>query len=245
MRRFIKLFLLFFFVSSCFLDKPPRFFKKKENCEIREKSFYRKERASILKKAEICLKEKKIKSAALILEQLLKRDRTTNRPSEEIKALTKKLAKISFYQLKNYDKALKHFTALLSFSLNPRESFSTQYSIAKSFYYLKKYSQALMEVEKAFSEKNSIEERKKAFLLKAWIFVAQGELNKAISLLRQQMKEHPDHQDFFREYLVFVYESQKNFLLAIQELEKIEKPTPFILNQIERLKERQKNQPGF
>ena len=90
------------------------------------------------------MKENKIKTAVFILEQLLKRDTITQTKKEEVKALTKQLAEKSFYQLKNYHKALKHYKALFSFSLSLNEKFSTQYHIAKSFFYLKKYSQALI-----------------------------------------------------------------------------------------------------
>ena len=240
-----SLFILFFVLLSCSSDKLLFFFKRKSACEKKEKNLYKKPRQAFLKKAELCFKEKKIKRAVFILEQLLKRDKITKTKQEEVKSLTKLLAEKSFYQLKDNEKALKHYKALLKFSLNPSEKASVQKHISKNFYHLKKYSQALIEVEKVFLEKISMEERKQALFLKAEIFIAQNQFDKARDLFLKQIEDYPEQKDFFREYLAFIYESQKNFSLAIQELEKIEKPSAFILSQIERLKERQSNQPGF
>ena len=231
--------------SSCFSDKFSWFFKKKEACETREENFYKGSRQAFLKKAEICLKEKKTKKAVFILEELLRRDKFTKTKTEEIKSLTKALAEKSFYQLKNYEKALKHYNSLLGFFLSAPEKFSTHYHIAKSFYYLQKHSQALIEIEKAVFDGISMEERERVLILKGRIFMAQNQFDKASRFFQKQIEDYPQRQDFFREYLAFVYESQKKFSLAVQELEKIEKPSAFIFRRIERLKERQSNQPGF
>ncbi|MCZ0932226.1 MAG: hypothetical protein OXJ52_03625 [Oligoflexia bacterium] len=241
----IIFFVCPFALSSCFSDKLPLFLKKRGACEKKEKNFYKKPRQAFLKKAEICLREKKAGRAIFILEELLQRDKRTKTKTEEVKALTKKLAEKSFYPLKNYDKALKYYSSLLDFPLKSREKFSAHYHIAKSFYYLQKRSQALIEIEKAFFEGISMEERKQALILKGGIFITQNQFDKASRLFQKQIENYPDHQDFFREYLAFIYESQKKFSLAVQELEKIEKPSAFLSLRIERLKERQSNQPGF
>ena len=90
-----------------------------------------------------------------------------------------------------------------------------------------------------------MEERKQALLLKGRIFIAQNQFDKATQMFQKQMKNYPEQEDFFREYLAFIYESQKLFSLAVKELEKIKTPSSFLLKKIEKLKERQRNQPGF
>ena len=221
------------------------FFKKPLTCESSLKNFSKTKRESLLKKAELCFKEAQAEKAVFILERTLKRDKIMGRRPEEIKNLTKQLAERSFYLLKNYEKALKHYSALLKFPLPPSENFSARHHIAKSYFYLKKHSQALIEIEPIFVEALSMEERKKALILKGEIFMAQNHFDKALQLFQDQIENYPDQRDFFRENRAFIYESQKNFSLAVQELEKIEKPSLFISRKIERLKERQSNQPGF
>ena len=244
-RSFLNTVGAIFIISSCSLDNRFFFLRKKEVCGKQKINFYKNSRKFLLEKAELCFKEKKAKRAVFILEQVLKRDKITKTKKQEIKLLTELLAKKSFYQLKNYEKALKHYMALFRFSLKPEERAVIQRHISKSFYYLKKHSQALIEIEKALSEKASKEEKKQALLLKAEIFIAQNQFDKARGLFLKQISAYPDQKDFFREQVAFVYESQKNFSLAVEELEKIEKPSSFVLNRIERLKERQSNQPGF
>ena len=216
----------------------PKLLFKRKSCEREEKTLSKKE---ILKKAELCLEKEKFSSAVLILENFLKK----NTGQKKTKILKQKLAEISFYHLKDYNKALKYYTELLKISLLPTEKFSAQYHIAKAFYYLGKYSQALIEVERCFFKGVLIDEEKKALLLKGRIFMAQEDFDKALALFQAQIKKNPDQRDFFREYIAFIYESQENFLKAAQELKKIEKPSIFIQGQIERLKKRQNSQPGF
>lgn len=230
---------------SCSLDKISKLFKEQAGCEKKERKLYRKSRELILKKAELCFKAGQAKKALFILERLLNRDKVTKTAPAERKKLTRQLAETSFYKLKNYEKALKYYNALLKFSLKSEECFSAQYHIAKSYFYLKKNSQALAEIERAFFKEISMEDRKRALALKGGLFMAQNQFDKALDLFQKQKKLFPDHKNFFREYMAFIYESQKNFSLAVQELEKIEKPSLFILSQIERLKERLNNQPGF
>ncbi|MCY4321999.1 MAG: hypothetical protein OXC37_06340 [Bdellovibrionaceae bacterium] len=242
----IRNFLIcLFFLSACFSDKTFFHFFKKESCEKKIKNFYKASREIFLDKAKTCLKENKPKQAVIILEHLLQRDKIQEVNFEQQKELTKELANKSFYYLKNYRKALKYYTALLKMPLKPREKISIQHYKAKSFYYLKKHSQALKEIEKNLTKELSIEERKKALLLKAEIFIAQNQFDKAGHLFQNQIESFPDQEDFFRENLAVIYESQKKFSMAIEELEKIEKPSSFVLKKIKRLKARKNNQPRF
>ena len=227
------------------------FFKIKPLCEVKDVNFFKiknlsqRERQKLIQKTEICLKQQKPKQAVLLLEQLLKIAQRQKLSLKEKKQVAKKLAEISFYKLKDYEKALKYYTFLLNGPQEPGENFLFQYHLAKSFFYLEKYPQSLREIEKCFFKGLSIEERKQALILKARVFMVQKQFEQALLLFKKQIIKFPKEEAFFREYLAFIYESKKDFLSAVKELEKIDKPSRFITNKIKRLMERQSNQPGL
>ena len=227
------------------------FFKNAGDCEkaykkiSKKASFSKKEKEKFAEQLKHCLKENKIKKAVFIFERLLKESQRQINSVNEIKKWKKKLAELSFYKLKDYEKALKHYTHLLAGPLEPGEKFLIQYHIAESFFYLRKYSQALRELEKCFFDGISMEQRKQALILKGRVFIAQRQFEPALLLFEEQIKKFPKEEAFFREYLAFIYESKKEFSSAIKELEKIDSPNLFIQKKINRLADRQNNQPGF
>ena len=227
------------------------FFKTAGDCEkaykkiSKKTGFSKKEKEKFAKQLNHCLKENKTKKAGFILERLLKESQRQRDSVNEIKKWEKKLAELSFYKIKNYEKALKHYSHLLVGPLEPGEEFLIQYHIAESFFYLRKYSQALREGEKCFFDGISMEQRKQALILKGRIFIAQRHFEPAILLFEEQIGKFPEEEAFFREYLAFIYESKKDFSSAIKELKKIDSPNPFLQQKINRLTDRQNNQPGF
>ncbi len=192
--------------------------------------------------AEACIKKEKTKKAIFILEKLLKIERN---PSPSSKKWQRQLADLSFYKIKDYEKALKHYTDLSRQVLGTEERFFVQYHIAESFFYLKKYSQALREADKCFFDGISQEKRKQALNLKGRSLMAEGRFDLAKELFERQIEQFPEESAFLREYLAFIYESQKDFSSAIKELEKIHPSNPFIRGKINRLMERRSHQPGF
>ena len=69
--------------------------------------------------------------------------------------------------------------------------------------------------------------------------------DQALLFFEKQIKRFPEEEDFFREYKAFVYEAEKKFFFAIEELEKIKSVKPFVQQKIQKLRERQSQQPGF
>lgn len=243
------------FLSACSLElsskniNPLSFFKK-PSCDkaykkiLENKELSNKEINRLEKKALLCLKEDKVFQAIFIFERLLRE--LKNLPAEELKALAieKKIAELSF-KTKNYEKALKYYSRLLEKNLNAEEWFVVQFHIAESFFYLKKHSQALREVEKCFLKEPSIEQRKQVIVLKGRILIAQKKFEPAILLFEKQIERFPNEEPFFREYLALIYESKKDFVSAVNELKKIKPASLFINQKIQRLLQRQNNQPGF
>lgn len=247
--------LIFLFLTNCSWDKTivavKELFMKSSSCEAAQKTISKDRKLSVnvekkLKvQADNCLKEGEVQQSVFILEWLLKRLKKQKSRVTEIKELEKKLAGLFFDKLRNYEKALKYYVRLLTKPLNPGEKFYIQYHIADSYFHLKKSSQALKEVEKCFFEGISISEEKQASLLKGRIFIAQQQFAPALLFFEKQIEKFPEGEDFFREYLAFVYEAKKDFLSAVKELEKIDQPNAFIREKIRRLLNRQNNQPGF
>jgi len=250
MKAKIFVFLLFGFLGLFFIYSFQAFFKPFSSCYKTYKTLQKinrvslKQKTKFAKKADLCLEKQKTQEALLILEHLLKKTEKDRGKQNEIKKWEKKLAQISFYKTKNYEKALKYYTRLLKRPLRPGEQFTIQYHIAESFFYLQKYSQALIELEKCFFQGLSIEKMKQALELKARIFLAEKNFDLAIELFKKQMKAFPEEEKFFREYLAFIYESKKDLLSAVAELEKIKDKDSFIQQKIQRLRQRQANQPG-
>ena len=249
------------FLMLLSLNVKAGFFKKKEFkipffnrslCDQTQKKFL--ETINLSQKAQKkgqkalvgCLKENKTKAAFFILEKLLTEE--IKKPQKDLKKIQQfenQLAKLAFYELKNYEKAIKYYTKLLNKHLKTDKSFEIQFHISKSFFYLNKHSQALRELEKAFLKTSDLQQKQKALVLKGRILIAQKNFKQALNFFEDQIKHFPKQETLFREYKALIYESQKDFLLAIQELEKITPKKEFTIRKIKRLKERLSNQPGI
>ena len=159
------------------------------------------------------------------------------------KEIEKKSAKLAYYKWKNYEKAIKYYSRLLKRPLDPGELFLFQHQIASSYFKLEKSSQSLIELEKSFFAGMTKQERRKAFFFKLQIFLFQKDFSSSENLIKKLLKEFPKDQDFLRETLAVLYESQNKLSLAIEELKEINKETLFIKSKIKRLEERLENQP--
>ena len=245
----LKVYTIVFglFLTGCLVDFKAfqkkvlkfRVFKKPLSCNEIYKNLYegkrtKKKREKIEEQAENCLEQGKVKLAFLILEMLLKRNQVHGASIMEIKRLEKKLARL-FYSTEDYRKALKYYTSLLRKPLGPGEKFFVQYRIADSFFNLEKYEQALREIDKCFFDGISVEQDKKARLLKGRVFIAKKQFDRAISFFEKQIETFPQEESFFREYLALVYEFKKDFSSAVQELEKIKSSNSFVKRKIKDL----------
>jgi len=250
----IQIFILLFLTNCSWnttVGAVKELFMKSPDCETTYQTISKggklsaRDEKRLKTQASNCLKEGKEQRSVFILEWLLEKLKTQESRVAEIKKQEKKLADLFFYKIKNYERALKYYVRLLTRPLNPEEKFYIQYHIAESYFHLKKFSQALIEVDKCFFKGISLSKEKQASLLKGRIFIAQKQFAPAVLFFEKQIEKFTEEGDFFREYLAFVYEAKKDFLSAIKELEKIDQPNTFIREKIKRLLNRQNNQPGF
>ena len=198
-----------------------------------------KEERKLFEKLDTCLKEKE---AWNLVELLLKNSSRQNLILKQ-KKIEKKAAELAFYKWKNFEKAIRYYSQLLKRPLDPGERFLFQYQLAKSFFQLEKHSQALIEVEKCFFKGISKQEKRKALFFKLQILLFQKNFSSAESLIKQLLQDFPEDEDFLRETLAVLYESQNKLSPAIEELKKIQQANPFVKTKIKRLEERLKNQP--
>lgn len=241
----IFFFIILLFVGIFFLLEKKFVFVKKDclslyNQQLKQVKLLEK-KLSLLNQVESCSTEKE---SWLILNFLLQRV-LEKKDILEIKKVERKIAEISFYKWKNYQRAIKFYNRLLDKAFEPGERFLYQYQIADSFFHLEKFSQALIEIKKTFFEGISKEQKKRALSLKFQILLFQKDFLSVEKLLRKKLKEFPEDHDFLRESLAFVYETQKKFLLAIEELKRIEKKSVFLEEKIKRLENRQSEQVVF
>lgn len=254
-----KIFKLcfFLFLSSCFLrgnhfSQSQNFFNK-GFCEKSYHSFYKinkktkKHKKFAYEAAQSCLKKYKQANISLLFYELIynesfKQDKFLN--FKEKKELENLMAELSFSYLKDYNRAIKYYKEALKFVPAPKKKNSIQYHIAESFFYLKKYKQSAQEIESILNQDLPLKEKKKYFILKGSLLIAQKKFDEGLKFFQSLIKKYPKKESFFREYLALIYEERGDFLLAIKEIEKIEPATPFATKKIKQLYDRLKNQPG-
>ena len=166
-----------------------------------------------------------------------------------------KLADIYFEELKNYEKAIELYSFLKAqMDVSPKKLFYS-FRMAVSFFELGKWPASLKEIsllegkvknEASLKDSGFFIEKGNVDFLKARIFLMQRKYKKAETMFRKIQKTQPlyfkKNKLFF--YLSFIYESRKEFYQAISELKNFESTSEFLSDKIERLKVRQKNQPG-
>ena len=251
---FTRLFPFFFgvlllFLSGCFsrfgdFSKAERAFLKGD-CRKAAQYFSRlskfslKQRKFALKAARNCEIAKDYFSALFFYEAFL----SEVKGDEDLK-ITKTVAEMLFYKIQNYEKALKYYENLRKQTKKTKEQFEAGYHISECFHHLQKYLQALSEVDKILSLRVSHKDRQKAVLLKSSVLMHLKDYETAVPFFREQIKEYPEKEEFFRQYLAFIFESQAKILAAIKELEKIKPSRPFLEKKIEALYKRLQRQPG-
>ena len=167
-----------------------------------------------------------------------------------------RLAHIYFEEIKDYEKAIELYSFLRVQVNLPYKKLFYSFRIAFSFFELGKWQASLKELshlERELKKKsvslhpvNSSYSIRNVDFLKARVFLMQKRYKKSEEIFRKIQKNQPE---YFREnklffYLSFIYESKKEFHQAISELKNFENTSNFLSDKIERLKVRQKNQPG-
>lgn len=170
--------------------------------------------------------------------------------------IKEKLAGIYFEEIKNYEKTIEVYSFLKRKAHLPYKKLFYSFRIATAFFELGKWQASLKELsllERELEEKSSLPRPIDSIysignvdFLRARIFLMQKRYKSAEEIFRRIQKSQPayfkENKLFF--YLSFIYESKKEFYQAISELKNFENTSNFLSDKIERLKVRQKNQPG-
>lgn len=181
-----------------------------------------KQKLFALRAGRTC-EEKKTPIAVLFYERWLKEFESA---TEKTREMEKKLAELSFYKLRDYEKAIFYYDRLLTQDSSGKDLFDLQYGLSESFFKLKKYSQSLLEVEKILKQKSlRPEDRQKALQLKGSLLMALEEYDKAIDFFKIQVERFPERAKTFHKYLALIFETQGRYQLAIEELKKISSPS--------------------
>ena len=238
----------FLYLTSCFswlsdfsLSRNYLFFgncKKAYQYFSYTKQSAKKHRRFALKAAEVCKKKEPFFTYSFY-ESALNNERD---PELQIR-LKKLLAEISFFNLKNYEKALHHYQDLFKVEESLKKKLQNQYQIIWSYIHLEKPSQALLEVERLLKQELSQKRRKTLSLLKGSLLLALEDNTGAQEFFQEQIQKHPSREAFYQEYLALLFEKQGKLLSAQEALEKIEKPSPFLKQKLKSLLKKIENQP--
>ncbi len=168
---------------------------------------------------------------------------------EERLFFLKKQADLAFERVKDYEQALVAYSVLKEQAVLPSEKNFYTFRMALSYFERGKWESALKEIQSLLNQKErgfSAPEQPKALFLKARIHLMQEEYPKAEKALKKVQALHPSYfkeQEMFL-YLSFIYEERKDFHKALKELEAFQHTSAFLREKINKLKMRQRNQPG-
>jgi tetratricopeptide (TPR) repeat protein len=162
----------------------------------------------------------------------------------------REIADIFFENLANYPRAIEEYSRLLPLSIPEAEKKIIQLKVARAYYFMGQFQQALYEIE-AF-EKSDLNEDQKfdAQLAKANIFTGQKKYDLAIEALDGLLKDYPQRakSEKLLLNLAVCYEEKKEFEKAIEKLlayrEEDPKESDFIDLKIERLRKFKTLLPG-
>ncbi len=161
----------------------------------------------------------------------------------------KKIAEINFEHLQNYEQAIVEYNRLLDLPHEKKEGAVYRLFIAKSYFYMNNFVQALVEVDSLVVTDSVSPEQFEILELKANTLLQIKKLDEAASVLNQLITKFPDRAKERQIGLILavVYEEKKDFSKAIETLESIKNIYPskdFIVTRIKNLKERQTYLPG-
>ncbi|MCB0393930.1 MAG: tetratricopeptide repeat protein [Bdellovibrionales bacterium] len=172
-------------------------------------------------------------------------------PNEKVRvSAQKEIADIYFINLNNYSRAIEEYSRLLPLISDEPEKIETQLRIAKAYYFLGQFQQALFEIESTSKLKSTEKQKFETLLLKANILTGQKDYDDAAAIFLKMISEFPQmaKAEKVRVNLAVCYEELKKFDLAIEELVAYGKETPvekdFVELKVERLKRIKELQPG-
>ena len=161
------------------------------------------------------------------------------------------ISMIYYEKLVNYSKAIEAFSHLIRLSKNRDKNFYYRMSLSKSYYFLKNFFQAEVELNLLLRNESLTHEQKfKVKLFKAQVFLAKQEMAKALKNFQRLEKEYPllSKNEKVGMSIVICYEEMQKYDKAIKKLASMRPLYPhtnFIDLQLEKLRKRQSNMPGF
>lgn len=166
---------------------------------------------------------------------------------EEKTGFLKKMAYLHFEKNENYEKAAQAFYQLSLKQSAPSQKAESLLYLARSWFELKKWDQALVEIQKLqkqdlFYRKN----RAEILFLKARIFLMKSRYQKSRQVFYDIKEKHPV---FFRDkegelYLSLIYEIQRELAFAGSVLQGFRTSSRFLSHRLHRLRKRHNQQPG-
>lgn len=162
-----------------------------------------------------------------------------------------KIGKIYFEKLNDYIKAIETFTHLLAFANEEEKKNSYKIYIVRSYYYLKNFSQAEVEVNLLLQEKSlNHQENFDVHLLKANILLSIKKVEEALGHFQRLERTYPElaKEEKIGMSVVICYEELQKYDEAIAKLltmRSLYSSPHFIDLQIEKLKKRRSNMPGY
>lgn len=162
-----------------------------------------------------------------------------------------KIASLLFYDLQDFPGAVVEYSKMLELHHSTTEEIEWRSRIAKAWYYLGNYFQSSVEADRLLKIATGVDEEAvyQTYLLKANIHVGAREHEQAATVFTSMISQFPDRskRDSIALMLAVAYEEQRNFVKAIEVLEKVREYDPrrtFFDEKIRSLKERQSQQPG-
>lgn len=161
----------------------------------------------------------------------------------------RRIAEINFENLQNYSQAVIEFNRLLELPHSQKEGLTYRLAIARSYFYLNSFFQALVEADGILSRGYEPRGHFDALELKANILLQTKKYDEAIAVLKEILAKYPEESKERQIGLVLTvcYEEKKDFAKAIETLESIKETYPnkeFVEARIKNLKERQGYLPG-
>lgn len=170
---------------------------------------------------------------------------------EELIQAQEKMASIYYEKRIDYRRAIVAFSRLIRFSKNKDKNFFYRMSLAKSYYYLKNFFQAGIEIDLLMQMENlNVRQKFQALLFKAQILLARKKIHQALREFQNLEKVYPEfsRREKVGMNIVICYEELQKYDEAIKKLTSMRllyPDTNFIDLQLEKLRRRRSNRPGF
>lgn len=168
-------------------------------------------------------------------------------PNEVLEA-QRQIVEVFMEHLNDYDKSVLEIGKLMQIETDPTKITDLRIKLGRAHYHMKRFFQALAELQEAMKSEITPEQQFDLKHLKANVLAANKKFPEAVSLLKEIIGQ--DRARAIKENvpitLAVCFEEMKEFRLAMDTLEDIKKDHPipeYVDLRIKRLNDRLKNQP--